>query len=123
MKRLLVTGSRTWDDYGIMLDAMQAAFQDLGGPLERIVLVHGAAQGADVMAAEIWARYAMMPIEPHRAMWEMFGKRAGIQRNQEMVAQGADLVLAFHKGSSTGTAHCIALAEEAGIPVRIFREE
>lgn len=122
MKRLLVTGSRTWTDEGMVYTELFKAFLDLGGPEQEITLVHGAAKGADIVAAKIWAERAGMPIEPHRAMWEMFGKRAGIQRNQEMVALGADLCLAFIRDSSTGASHCAAIAEEKGIPVRYFRE-
>lgn len=122
MKRLLVTGSRTWTDYSVIRDVLYISFLQLGGNSEPITLVHGGAKGADSMAGEIWARNSGMPVEVHRAMWEMFGRRAGFQRNQEMVALGADLGLAFIKDSSAGASQCAALAEAAGIPVRYFRE-
>jgi hypothetical protein len=50
-------------------------------------------------------------------MWEKFGKRAGLERNCEMVqAVGAKGVLvAFWNGKSTGTAHIIGEAKRAGI--------
>jgi len=121
MKRLLVTGSRTWDDMEVMEQAIHDAFEELGGPREQITLIHGDALGADRLAATIWHLNAQMPIEPHRAMWEMFGKRAGRLRNEVMVQRGADLCLAFIVDGSSGASHCAALAEEAGIPVRYFR--
>jgi hypothetical protein len=121
VKRLLVTGSRTWTDRQVIYDALYEAYQELGGPAEQIVLVHGAAKGADLIASSEWSRNAGMDQEPHRAMWEMFGKKAGRLRNEVMVQRGADLCLAFIVDGSSGASHCAALAEEAGIPVRYFR--
>jgi N-methylhydantoinase A/oxoprolinase/acetone carboxylase beta subunit len=121
VKRLLVTGSRTWTDEGVIYTALRKAFDELGGPEEEIVLVHGAAKGADTIAATIWSRWAMMPLEAHRAMWEVWGKKAGRNRNAVMVQRGADMCLAFIVDGSSGASHCAALAEEAGIPVKYFR--
>lgn len=44
---------------------------------------------------------------------------AGPRRNNEMVALGADLVVAFPYGKSIGTRHCMAAADRAGIPVEV----
>jgi hypothetical protein len=122
MKRLLVTGSRKWDDRDAIRDALYVAFLQLGGQGgERITLVHGGAIGADLIASEIWTRESGMPVEEHRAMWEIWGKRAGVYRNQVMVEKGADLCMAFILDSSSGASHCAQLAEDAGIPVRYFR--
>jgi YspA, cpYpsA-related SLOG family len=122
MKRLLVTGSRTWTDYSVIRDTLYMAFLQLGGQAEPITLVHGGAKGADMMAGEIWSRNSGMPVEVHRAMWEIWGKKAGRNRNEVMVSLGADLCLAFIKDSSAGASHCAAIAEAASIPVRYFRE-
>lgn len=120
--RLLITGSRTWTDQQRMYDALFTAYHELMANFSEVVLVHGGAEGADRMAASIWSRNSGMPIENHRAMWEVYGRRAGFQRNQEMVALGAELMLAFIKDNSAGASQCAALAEAAGIPVRYFRE-
>jgi hypothetical protein len=84
-----------------------------------VVVVHGAARGTDKLA-ERAARAFGMATEAHAADWEAHGKRAGFIRNAEMVALGADLVLAFYKqgAGNKGTGHCAKLAEKAGIPVR-----
>jgi hypothetical protein len=57
--------------------------------------------------------------EPHPADWAQHGKAAGMIRNREMVALGADVVLAFPLGRSPGTRGCIRTAEEAGLTVKV----
>lgn len=117
MKRLLITGSRNWRDRQTIRDALAQAWRDLRpGP---IVLVHGAARGADTIAADIWTRGGL-PVEAHPADWNRDGLRAGPIRNQAMIDLGAHLCLAFPLGESKGTRHCISRARIAGIPVRVY---
>lgn len=142
MKRLLVTGSRSWTDRDAITDALDDAvdtFWPNSDPdNETIVLVHGDARGADRLAAEIWTKRWSMPTEPHPADWTgpcrrtcRHGHRrvtaagtdticpaAGLYRNIEMVELGADLVLAFILDSSAGASQCARLAAKAGIEVR-----
>lgn len=116
--RLLVTGSRDWDD----TEALRFALIRTWAPrhLEPMVLVHGACPtGADAMAAE-WAHDYGVQAEEHPADWKGYGKQAGFIRNAEMAALGADLCLAFYKqgAGNKGTDHCATQAANAGIPVR-----
>ena len=115
--RILVTGSRDWDDAAPVCAALRAASAEHGAG--NIVIVHGGARGADAWAAE-YARIFGIRAEPHPARWNEFGKAAGFRRNAEMVTLGADLCLAFYKqgAGNKGTDHCARLAERAGIPVR-----
>lgn len=123
--RVLVTGSRTWDDAATIRAALDAvAFGASGAGYTRLVVVHGCANGADELA-DIWVR--TWPIgelhvtaERHPALWQIHGKRAGILRNDEMVRAGADLCLAFIRDGSPGATHCAERAGEAGIPLRVF---
>lgn len=116
--RLLVTGSREWDDYPLMFQTLTEYLRD-DLNLEA-VLVHGdCPTGADRMAARIW-EITGRPVEPHPADWDKHGKAAGPIRNQEMVDLGADQCIAFFKigAGNKGTAHCASAARKAGIPVR-----
>ena len=113
--RILVTGSRNWADRLVIGEAIRKACDNAVTP-GRIVIVHGAAPGADSIA-EDWGRRWGMITEAHPANWDRYGKAAGPRRNAEMVALGADICLAFPLGESRGTRGCIALAEKAGIPV------
>jgi hypothetical protein len=112
--RILVTGSRTWEDAGVIAGVLAGHYR------EGAVLVSGACpRGADVLAEEYWGLLSGK-VERHPADWDRFGKRAGFRRNAEMVNAGADICLAFIRDQSRGASHCAGLARAAGIPVEIY---
>lgn len=112
--RILVTGSRTWTDAGVIAGALAGYYR------EGAVLVSGACpRGADALAEEYWALLGG-EVERHPADWSRHGKRAGFRRNAEMVNAGADVCTAFIKDGSAGASHCAGLARAAGIPLRLF---
>lgn len=124
--RVLVTGSREWNDDRAIRHAIAAAVLENAEPEAPVVLVHGACpRGADAHAAA-WADLAAAdgrrPVvaEAHPADWEQHGKAAGFRRNASMVHLGADICLAFIRNGSRGASHTAALAEKAGIPTRRF---
>lgn len=120
--RLLVTGSRNWTDRAVMWHALRNAWHELTGQgFEHVVLVHGAARGADSLAAQVWSA-AGLTVETHPADWDGHGLEAGPIRNTHMVGLGAELCLAFPLGKSVGTRHCMREAERAGIPVRVISQ-
>ena len=115
--RLLITGSRYFNDAGLMSAAISDAVSTLRGfGFDRVVLVHGGARGADMLAAHI-GKSMGLEIEAHPARWDVYGKAAGPVRNKEMVELGADLVLAFPVGESRGTRGCMRLARERGCAI------
>jgi hypothetical protein len=124
--RYIVCGGRKFEDRELMAKALERLPEDA-------VLVHGAAPGADSMAADIWTEWGGV-VDPHPADWTgpcrdacRHGPRkrrgdgttycpaAGNYRNQEMLDSGVDLVVAVPGGS--GTANMIEIAEAAGILV------
>lgn len=125
--RVLVTGSRTWDDAGVIAGALAGHYRD------GAVLVSGACpRGADALAEEYW-RLLGGEVERHPADWDRYKKRAGYVRNAQMVNLGADVCAAFlmpcadprctkpRPHDSHGGSHCAGLARAAGIPVEIHR--
>lgn len=122
--RVLVTGSRDWDDVTVIEKAMDA-FVDvisagLGGYGE-VTLVSGACPtGTDRVAENLATHIFGWSVERHPADWNRHGKRAGFIRNAEMVELGADICFAFIKNNSRGASHTASLAEAAGIPVGRF---
>lgn len=128
MKRILITGSRDWEDSAKLAWELGQAcgeFMRADPELRRtdITVVHGGAKGADTIAAEL-AFSRGLKVECHTAQWRPYGiynPQAGLVRNQKMVDFGADICLAFIRNNSRGATHCADAAERAGIPVRIFR--
>lgn len=125
--RVLVTGSRTWDDIPALRHALNQVLTKLPTPATPVVIVHGdCPRGADRQTSD-WVREVQggplwtVTEEKHPANWRpggAFDRGAGFQRNKQMVNLGADLVLAFIRDSSRGASHTADLAEQAGIPVR-----
>lgn len=120
VKIVLVTGSREWTDTAKIYAALQ---KHLGNEIQAI-LVHGdCPTGADAIANS-WAQSQPgIAVDAQPANWERFGRSAGPRRNQAMVDRGADICLAFPKGQSRGTRHCMRAAEKAGIPVINYGDE
>jgi len=117
--RVVFCGSRTWGKTNDQILAIYDVMSTL--PLDAVI-VHGAAKGADMLAAGAAADRGN-PIEAHPADWEKNGKQAGIIRNLEMLDTKPDLVVAFWDGKSKGTGHMIHAARERGIPVEVTRDE
>lgn len=122
-RRVLVTGSRDWQDEDKVWHELMLAYYDYGGAYRGtgdFTIVHGACPtGADKMSGA-FADYHSFDVEEHPADWERYGKSAGFRRNAEMVNLGADVCLAFIRNGSRGASHTADLAEKAGIPVRRF---
>jgi len=113
-RRILVTGGRDNYDFITIYRAVRDNLQ--AGD----VLVHGAASGADSIAAQS-AKYLGLLTESHPAKWKINGNfqpNAGPERNQEMCDLGADFALVFSGGS--GTADMERRLMSAQIPCRYY---
>lgn len=119
-KRILVTGSRDWDDERTVLEALTEAWNDLGRD-PNAILVQGDCHlgGADIIARDFWTEVGMT-VESHPAEFTSDGRCLGPERNKRMVDLGADICLAFPLSSSRGTRNCMRLAREAKIPLRVY---
>ena len=116
-KRLIVSGDRDWTDAAWMGLLMQA----IANSSPEAVIVHGAAKGADMLAAEAAEKVGLI-VEPHPAKWAEQGRSAGPRRNIKMLELGAVMVLAHHDDirRSKGTKHMCEIALNAGVPVLLF---
>ena len=124
--RVLVTGSRDWEDIPTLRRALNDVLTELPNLATPVVIVHGDCPNGADRQASLWVRDAQggplfdVTEEKHPANWGLEGKRAGFIRNARMVNLGADLCLAFIRNGSRGASHTASLAEEAGIPVRRY---
>lgn len=108
--RVLVCGGRDYADR----DALFAAMDRLDRRRPVSVVIHGAAPGADALAAE-WARERGCVIVAYPADWAR-GRAAGPLRNQRMIDDGRpDGVVAFP--GRRGTADMVRRALAAGLKV------
>lgn len=110
-QKILVCGGRDYDDREQIFRVLDSAH--LTNPV--VLLIHGAAKGADTLAAE-WARSRGVHCDAYPVNWEINGKGAGPIRNQRMLDVGKPhLVIAFPGGK--GTADMIGRAEACDVPV------
>lgn len=120
--RLIVCGSRDFDDAKLLAHVLDNIWQNANFPA--LTVVHGGARGADSLAGE-WARSSLtthvgkVAEEVHMAEWDKRGNAAGPFRNRAMAASGADLCLAFWDGKSRGTADMLGAATQYNIRSQI----
>lgn len=113
--KVLVCGDREWSDE----DKMRKRLAQL--PFDTII-IHGDCRGADRMSGDIAFKLGFGVI-PFPAEWVHYGRAAGPIRNQQMLDEHPDLVLAFHSdiANSTGTADMIARARKKGTPAELTK--
>lgn len=131
--KILVTASRDLRDRTPIEVGLSRTVAQV--PDERPVLVlHGGAKGGDLFADD-WAQAHRPRVRArvYPAQWAKFGNRAGLLRNEEMVAERPDVCLAVILACSSsrcsrpephgshGATHCADLAETDDIPT--FRYE
>lgn len=110
-QRVLICGGRDYNNVESLNAVLDAAHY--ANPI--VCLIHGAARGADMLAAD-WALSHGVLCSAYPADWERDGKAAGPIRNRRMLELGKPhLVLAFPGG--IGTANMIKQSERAGVPV------
>ena len=115
--KIVVCGCRDFDDYLMLSKELDSYFANLRH--YSITIVSGGANGADKLG-ERYARERGLKVEVHAALWEQFGKSAGVIRNQEM-ADISDAVIAFWDGESRGTKNMIECAKQANIPCKVIQ--
>lgn len=119
---LLIAGSRDYTDYrefAAVANHLLSLVQDN----YRILIIEGEARGADSLAR----KYAIdkgYQLAPFSANWDLYGKAAGLWRNELMVSELSlyphRAALFFWDGESRGTRHCIGEVAKRNIPYKIF---
>lgn len=103
--KLLIAGSRDWQDETPIRQALERA--------RPTVLIHGAARGADSIAARL-AHAMGIEVLAFPADWERYGRAAGTLRNQRMLDEGRPewaILFADHIATSYGTRDMLRRAE------------
>ena len=115
MFNLIIAGSRDFNDYNLLRDAVN--YYLVSRNLTEVTIVSGKARGADTLG-EQYAREKGFPVLEFRADWNRYGKSAGHRRNREMahVSQG---LVAFDMGTP-GTKGMIEYAIQRGLNVLVI---
>ena len=122
--RVLVCGGRDYDDRTYFFHFMDRVLETIGGagetPRRDVVIIHGAARGADTLADD-YARERELRVIRYPADWNTHKKAAGPIRNKLMLTDGQPHVIIAFKGGN-GTADMIRQGKKAGVPVYEVKE-
>jgi len=112
---ILICGDREWSDRDLILDKLIEVFLEHRN--ENVTVIHGDARGADTIGGEL-AEALGVKVVSFPANWNLYGKKAGPIRNQDMANQKPDIVLGFHDDieHSKGTRDMRARCWTMGLP-------
>lgn len=122
MIRVLIAGSRDFNDFELLEKAVKHYLKQYGLHRQDIEVVSGGARGADKLGEQFANKYNIkLTIFP--ADWNTYGKSAGYIRNEQMIKYIGDtgIVFAFWDSQSHGTVHIIKLANKYNIKVHVIR--
>lgn len=122
--RVLICGDRDWNDYWGIRMVINGLVQQTVSKKQTLVVIHGAARGADLIAGEIALSIEGVKVEEYPAQWKKHGKKAGPLRNVQMLQEGKpELVIAFHDdlARSRGTLHMLTIAAKQGLDCYVVR--
>lgn len=111
--KTIIAGSRTIEDYDIVLAAILASNFDI------TEVVSGCARGVDKLG-ERFAEDVELPIKYFPADWDKYGKKAGYIRNEEM-ANYADAAICIWDGESKGTENMINISTKKKLKLFIYK--
>lgn len=112
--KTIICGSRDIYDY----DIVKSAIEESGFSITEVV--SGDARGVDRLG-DRWGRENGVAVTVMPADWDRYGKRAGFERNKQMVEYVAPDggVIAVWDGVSKGTKSTIDLAKRYGLKLFI----
>lgn len=115
--KLIIAGGRDFGNYAAVQRAM-ASILEAGADGEYFSIVSGMARGADALGVR-FAHETGTKLYEFPANWDLYGKRAGFERNKEM-GYFSDMLLAFWDRKSRGTHHMIAFMYDLKKPVTVI---
>jgi len=108
--KVLVCGGRRFSDINLLNNTLNTFRSSIS-----VLISNGNARGADQLG-EQWAKTNGVEIDRYPAQWNIYGKSADFQRNEQMIREGKpNVVIAFRGGA--GTAHMVRTAKAANIKV------
>lgn len=126
MYRVIIAGSRDFDDYNAVIKNIKNFIKDynINSPSE-IEIISGCARGADTLGIRL-ADKNNITCKKFLAQWDIYGKSAGYKRNIQMAEYAAEedgVLFAFWDGESKGTKHMIDTAKKQGLQVFVITDK
>lgn len=119
--RLIIAGSRDFEDYKLVRDSMNKIFVDRD--TVGLTILSGGCAGADRLGEKL-ASVNGIPCIKFPADWKRYGKAAGPIRNEEMArfaSEDKGMLVAFWDGLSKGTRNMIQTAKKYALEVHVVR--
>jgi len=122
MTRIIIAGSRQFNDYEKMLKTLDEFGVHLINTIDTVEIISGHAPGADALGEKFAKAYGY-PLKIFPADWKKYGRATGPIRNEQMAKYAAKadrgILIAFPIGESKGTRNMIKLAQQYGFEVEI----
>lgn len=125
--RIIIAGSRSFNSYTFLQKEASSIISKLtqSSPagVKAIEIVSGGAGGADKLG-EQFAIENYYSIKVFPALWNTYGRKAGIIRNEQMAqyaAEDSGVLIAFWDGESRGTRRMIIFARQYYLKVFIVQ--
>lgn len=116
--KVIIAGGRKFNDYNLLKNKLDTILAEKR-KTHQIYIISGMAKGADTLG-ERYANENDFIVLGFPAEWNLYGKSAGIRRNEEMAKVG-DALIAFWDGESPGTKHMIETAKDKRLLVRVIK--
>lgn len=117
-RRIIIAGGRKFDDYSLL---RQEVLKHIDIEKDNVTIVSGTAMGADKLGERFADEFGLQ-LTRMAANWNLYGKRAGYLRNEEMAlyaSKSNGMLISFWDGESKGTKHMIQLARKHKLEVHI----
>jgi len=116
MFKLIVAGSRDFNDYKFLSEKLDHLLKNITDSIE---IVCGKAKGADTLGEE-YAKEKGYAIKYFPADWDKHGRSAGPIRNGEM-GRYANACVVFWKNNSRGSENMIDVARIYKLKLRVYK--
>lgn len=126
MYKIIVNGSRDFNNYTYLRLILKEYIMTNRINPELIEIISGGAKGADTLAIKFAKEYNLN-YKVVNADWNKYGKRAGIIRNNDMLTYAINnpndiaILISFWNGTSKGTKHMIDISNDKGIIVKVIK--
>lgn len=122
MYRIIIAGSRTFNDYELLEESLNEYIADaFQKKVDSIEIISGTAKGADSLGEKYAIEHNYL-IKRFSADWDKYGKSAGYIRNEKMAdyaSKEKGVLFAFWDAKSKGTKNMINIAKKYKLDVNI----